>query len=44
MSYFGLQTRNYGRKRRRKENKRKKERDQAKVWILVWIHDFGMEL
>ena len=49
MSYFGLQTRNYGRKRRRKEKKRKKERNQARYGCLygcmtvVWnCRDFGM--
>ena len=43
MDYFGLQIRltgGRGEGRRRKEKKRKKGRDQAKVWML----DFGMEL
>ena len=39
MDYFLSINKAYGKKR-----KRKNERDQAKVWILVWIHDFGMEL
>ena len=43
MSYFfGLQTRAYGKERKRKEKKRKKGRDQAKVWIHDFCMDFGM--
>ena len=44
MDYFLSANKAYGKKRKRKEKKRKKERNQAKVWILVWMHDFGMEL
>ena len=43
MDYFLSANKAYGKKRKRKEKKRK-ERNQAKVWILVWMHDFGMEL
>ena len=44
MSYFWPPNKSYWKERKRKEKKRKKGRDQANVWILVWIHDFGMEL
>ena len=44
MDYFGLQTRSL-REGEEEEGEEEEERgNQAKVWILVWIHDFGMEL
>ena len=51
MDYFWSPNKAYGKERKRKEKKRKKgggggggggRGNQAKVWILVWIHHFGM--
>ena len=44
MDYFGLQTRLTGRRGRGRRRRGRKGGNQANVWILVWIHDFGMEL
>ena len=44
MDYFWSPNKAYGKERKRKEKKRKKGGNQAKVWFLVWINDFGMEL
>ena len=44
MHYFGLQTRSL-REGEEEEGEEEEERgNQAKVWILVWIHDFYMIL
>ena len=44
MDYFGLQTRSLWEGEEEEGEEEEERGNQAKVWILVWIHAFGMEL